>query len=91
MMKNTQIFNTEFNFKENHKHTDIKLVLGYGASAFAIFASVYGYLIPFPTCKPVLLVCVLGYSPFSPYIPSHIYIFHILTCTVPFPLTAISS
>ncbi len=35
--------------------------MGYGACAFAAFASIYSYFIPFPESKSVLLISVAGY------------------------------
>jgi signal peptidase complex subunit 2 len=52
---------SDFGFVENHWHSDVKLLLGYSACAFALFATVYSYFIPFPACKSVLLIGVIGY------------------------------
>ncbi|TPX70805.1 hypothetical protein SpCBS45565_g01507 [Spizellomyces sp. 'palustris'] len=51
----------DYKFKEIHIHTDRRLLLGYAACAFAAYASAYSYIVPFPDCKPVLLVCVVAY------------------------------
>ncbi|KAJ3161698.1 Signal peptidase complex subunit 2 [Geranomyces michiganensis] len=51
----------DFNFVENHTHTDTRLFLGYTSVLFAAVASAYSYVVPFPDCKLVLTVCVTAY------------------------------
>ncbi|TPX62522.1 hypothetical protein PhCBS80983_g00256 [Powellomyces hirtus] len=51
----------DFKFTEIHTHIDRRLLLGFASVAFAAYASVYSYIVPFPECKPVLLVCVAAY------------------------------
>ncbi|KAJ3416782.1 Signal peptidase complex subunit 2 [Chytridiales sp. JEL 0842] len=56
-----RILADELGYKENHRHTDIKLVLGYTACLIAGGATAYSYFIPFPDCKDVLLGSVIAY------------------------------
>ncbi|KAJ3047348.1 Signal peptidase complex subunit 2 [Rhizophlyctis rosea] len=56
-----KLFTTDFAYKENTRHSDFRLILGYSACAFAAAGALYSYKVPFPDCRPLLAVCVVAY------------------------------
>lgn len=56
-----QIMTKHFNYEENHKLMDQRLVICTISCLFAVTALVYDFLRPFPESRLVLLICVLSY------------------------------
>ncbi|CAI2177726.1 13176_t:CDS:2 [Funneliformis geosporum] len=56
-----KLFESKANFRQNHTHTDVKLVLGYLACGFALFGGYYGHKVPFNEAKDVTLMCIIAY------------------------------
>ncbi|KAF9098262.1 hypothetical protein BGX29_000011 [Mortierella sp. GBA35] len=67
---------TKGGYKQNHKHTDIKLVLGYLGCAFAAAGSYYGYIHPFelPATKFWTGVSVVLYYLFNVLMMAYAYL-----------------
>ncbi|KAJ3195722.1 hypothetical protein HK101_011234 [Irineochytrium annulatum] len=51
----------DYKFKEDHTHTDRKLIMGYTACLFAAGSTLYSHLVPYPDCRLVLIVSVAAY------------------------------
>ncbi|KAG0366856.1 signal peptidase complex subunit 2 [Gamsiella multidivaricata] len=62
-------------YKQSHRHTDTKLVLGYLGCAFAAAGSYYGYIHPFelPATKFWTLVSVVLYYLFNALMMAYAY------------------
>ncbi|ORY46295.1 hypothetical protein LY90DRAFT_509304 [Neocallimastix californiae] len=56
-----KLFTKIYGYSEDHKHSNINLILGYTASIIAGAASLYSYLKPFNECKGILAVSVVLY------------------------------
>lgn len=56
-----KILTEHYKFVENHRVVDIRLSICTVACMFAVGALIYDYLNPFPTSRPVLILCVLSY------------------------------
>ncbi|KAF9907557.1 hypothetical protein EC991_010853 [Linnemannia zychae] len=67
---------TKGGYKQSHKHTDIKLVLGYIGCIFAAAGSYYGYIHPFelPTTKFWTGVSVVLYYLFNVLMMAYAYL-----------------
>ncbi|CAG8511619.1 12133_t:CDS:2 [Rhizophagus irregularis] len=57
-----KFFVSKANFRQNNTHTDVKLVLGYLACAFALSGGYYGHITPFNEAKEVTFICIIAYS-----------------------------
>ena len=60
-----QLLVLDCKYKESHFNTDIKLLLGYIACAFAGYGSLKAYLNPFQETKTIIIISVFGYFLFS--------------------------
>jgi len=56
-----KLFTKVYGYTEDHKHSNVYLILGYTASLIAGAASLYSYLTPFNQCKGVLAISVSLY------------------------------
>ncbi|CAB4388824.1 hypothetical protein RhiirA5_351222 [Rhizophagus irregularis] len=56
-----KFFVSKANFRQNNTHTDVKLVLGYLACAFALSGGYYGHITPFNEAKEVTFICIIAY------------------------------
>jgi len=67
---------TKAGYRQSHRHTDIKLALGYAGCAFAAAGSYYGYIHPFelPATKFWTLVTVILYYLFNVLMMAYAYL-----------------
>ncbi|KAF9989036.1 Signal peptidase complex subunit 2 [Mortierella antarctica] len=67
---------TKAGYRQSHRHTDIKLALGYVGCAFAAAGSYYGYIHPFelPATKFWTLVTVVLYYLFNVLMMAYAYL-----------------
>ncbi|CAB3980701.1 signal peptidase complex subunit 2 [Paramuricea clavata] len=56
-----KVLTEHLKFVENHRVIDTRLAICTIACLFAVAALIYDYYIPFPTSRPVLILCVLSY------------------------------
>ncbi|KAI9330284.1 signal peptidase complex subunit 2 [Obelidium mucronatum] len=57
-----KILVSDFKFKENHSHTDRKLLLGFSSCFFAIGGALYGHFNDFQESKLLVFLCIVLYS-----------------------------
>jgi len=56
-----KLFTKVYGYTEDHKHSNVYLILGYAASIVAGAASLYSYLKPFNECRGILAISVSIY------------------------------